>query len=49
MKETDLDKAKILAKIFVQHPFAYSGYFHYRTADGCLHVIDITTPQGFDE
>lgn len=63
MKETDLDKVKAMAKVFleieigetemspaiVQHPFAYSGYFHYRTADNCLQVIDITTPQGLKE
>ena len=33
----------------VQHPFANSGFYPCRSDDGNLRVIDITTPQGFDE
>lgn len=63
MKETDLDKVKAMAKVFleieigetemtpaiVQHPFANSGFYPCRSDCGNLRVIDITTPQGFDE
>ena len=38
-----------MSPAIVQHPFANSGFYPCRSDDGSFRIIDITTPQGFDE
>ena len=38
-----------MSPAIVQHPFTNTGYFPYRTVDGNLRIINIMTPQGFNE
>lgn len=46
--EIEIGETEMLPAI-VQHPFTNSGFYPCRSDDGSFRIIDITTPQGFDE